>query len=149
MIVLVHHAEAVDTIIDPQRPLSESGRQQASRLAGELAARGLKPDAVWHSGKLRARQTAEAVWRVCNPLAEFSATRGLQPSDPPHWIEGRLVGETRHIVVVGHLPNLPKLAQLMTTGVPGDAFDFPVHGAVAFEEQTGRWAEQWRIGLTT
>ena len=47
---------------------------------------GLKPDVIWHSGKLRARQTAEALWRHCNPLAEFSAARALQPDDPPEWI---------------------------------------------------------------
>jgi phosphohistidine phosphatase len=83
MVYLVHHADAVSPEVDPQRPLSERGRAHAERLAGEAAARGVKPAAVWHSGKLRARQTAEPFWRACNPLAEFAAIRGLQPDDPP------------------------------------------------------------------
>src|ERR671911_2631919 len=107
MLYLVHHADAVGPDVDPQRPLSVSGRAHAERLAAEARARGVKPVAVWHSGKLRARQTAEAMWRACNPLAEFSAIRGLQPTDPPEWIRDRLLEEDRDVMVVGHLPHLP------------------------------------------
>ena len=64
--------------------------------------------AVWHSGKLRARQTAEALWRACNPLAEFAAIRGLQPDDPPNEIITLLAGETRDVMLVGHLPRTPR-----------------------------------------
>ena len=73
MIYLLHHAEAVDASVDPQRPLSPGGRAHAARLAADAAARGVRPDVIWHSGKLRARQTAEAYWKHCNPLADFSA----------------------------------------------------------------------------
>jgi phosphohistidine phosphatase len=145
MIVLVHHADAVDPVVDAQRPLSHTGRDHAIRLAGTLAERGLKPAVVWHSGKLRARQTAEAVLRACNPMAEFAAIRGLQPTDPPDWIKDRLDGETRTVVIAGHMPNLPRLAQLMVSGTRDGAFDFPPHGAVAFEK-AGLWIELWREG---
>ena len=82
MIVLVHHAQAIRSEVDAQRPLSETGRAHAERLAHETAARGVKPDVIWHSGKLRARQTADPFWKLCNPFAEFAAVRGLPcPSD--------------------------------------------------------------------
>ena len=58
-------------------------RARASSSQRRARDRGVKPDAIWHSGKLRARQTAEPLWRACNPLAEFAAARGLQPEDPP------------------------------------------------------------------
>ena len=64
------------------QPLSLTGRAWADRAALDAAGRGAHPAAIWHSGKLRARQTAEAFWRACNPLATFSAERGLQPGDP-------------------------------------------------------------------
>ena len=57
---LVHHGDAVGPEIDPQRPLSAVGRANVDRLATLAAARGARPSVVWHSGKLRARQTAEA-----------------------------------------------------------------------------------------
>ena len=83
MIYLVHHAEAVGPEVEPQRPLSAAGRIHAEALAAAAAARGVKPEVIWHSGKLRARQTAEPFLRLCNPLAEFAAIRGLQPTIRP------------------------------------------------------------------
>jgi phosphohistidine phosphatase len=68
--ILVHHAEAVGPEVDPQRPLSARGRDQAERLAEGLQARGVVPAAIWHSGKLRSKQTAEAFLRR-SPFADF------------------------------------------------------------------------------
>ena len=66
------------------------------------AARGVRPAVVWHSGKLRAKQTAEAFWRACNALAEFSATRDLQPDDPPSWIRVSAARRIADILIAGH-----------------------------------------------
>ena len=140
---LVHHGEAVGAEIDARRPLSPGGRAVVERLAGEAAARGAKPSVVWHSGKLRAKQTAEAFWRACNALAEFSATRDLQPGDPARWIHDRLRGESRDILLAGHFPHLPSLLSLLTS----DSEVFPPHGVVALEttDQGDTWKEMWRI----
>src|SRR5213593_2356596 len=102
ILYLVHHGDAVGPDVDARRPLSAVGRADVDRLAAKAAALGAKPAVVWHSGKLRAKQTAEAFWRACNPLAEFSAARDLQPDDPPEWIRDRLKGETRDILIAGH-----------------------------------------------
>jgi phosphohistidine phosphatase len=141
---LVHHGDAVGPEVDPSRPLSPVGREAVSRLAADAAARGAKPAVVWHSGKLRAKQTAEAFWRTCNPFAEFSATRDLQPDDPPDWIRDRLRGESRDIMLAGHYPHLPRLLVLL---VGHDSASFPLHGIVALtsDDDGGTWQEEWRI----
>ena len=146
MILLVHHGDAVHPAVDASRPLSERGFLDVTRLAEAAAARGVKPDVIWHSGKLRARQTAEAYWRACNPLAPFSATRGLLPDDPPIWMRDQLAGDTRSIVVVGHMPHMPRLLRLLVTG-DADAMSvsFPLHGCVALEPEGNRWKESWRL----
>ena len=143
---LVHHGDAVGPDVDPRRPLSERGRADVARLAAEAEARGARPLVVWHSGKLRARQTAEAFWRVCNALASFSATRDLQPDDPPEWIRDRLRGETRDVLIAGHYPHLPGLLAVMTQGGPPSA-TFPQHGLVALttEDSGQTWNELWRL----
>ena len=64
ILYLVHHGDAVPPDVDPRRPLSERGRQQVARLAEAAARRGARPGVVWHSGKLRSRQTAEEFWRA-------------------------------------------------------------------------------------
>ena len=145
MIYLVHHADAVGPEVEPQRPLSTAGRDHAERLAGEAAARGVKPVAIWHSGKLRARQTAEPFLRLCNPLAEFSAIKGLQPGDSPGLIKDLLTGEAREVMLVGHMPSLPRLLTLLVTGDESSLLSFPLHGAVALEPAGERWIEKWRI----
>src|SRR5438093_4140893 len=129
MLFLVHHADALDPLVDPRRPLSTLGRLAAERVAAQTAARGAQPSVVWHSGKLRARQTAEAFWRSCNALAEFSATRDLQPDDPPEWIRDRLRNEPRDILITGHFPHLPRLLALLIGKSEGSAAErFPLHG---------------------
>jgi phosphohistidine phosphatase len=141
---LVHHGEAVTPDVDSLRPLSQNGRAAVERLAAEAAARGAKPAVVWHSGKLRAKQTAEAFWRACNALAEFSATRDLQPDDPAEWIRDRLIGESRDVLLAGHFTHLPRLLALLT----GDP-NFPEHGVVALEsaKEGESWKELWRLKM--
>jgi phosphohistidine phosphatase len=144
MIYLVHHADALPPEVDPQRPLSDVGRTSADLLAMEAAAQGVKPVAIWHSGKLRARQTAAAFLRTCNPLAEFSAIRGLQPGDPPEWIRDLVAGETRDLMLVGHLPHLPRLYAMLLGGSEPRR-EFPLHGLVALEPADSLWTERFRL----
>ena len=143
---LIHHGDAVGPEVDPRRPLSPEGTAAVERLAAKAAANGAKPAVVWHSGKLRAKQTAEAFWRACNALAEFSATKDLQPDDQPQWMRDRLRNETRDIAIAGHFPHLPRLLALLVTG--GEAgVSFPPHGIVALSTEDGgkTWKEIWRV----
>ena len=146
MIYLVHHGDAVGPDVDPRRPLSDRGHGAVLLVADEAARRGAKPDCIWHSGKLRARQTAEACWKVCNPLATITAERGLQPTDPPVWMRDRLIGETRDVMLVGHMPNLPRLLAMLVGDDPDTSpVTFPQHGIVALTAEADRWKEVWRI----
>ncbi len=142
---LVHHGDAVGPLVDPRRPLSPEGITHVERLAADAASRGVRPEVVWHSGKLRAKQTAEAFWRACNAFATFSAMRDLQPEDPPRWMRDRLIGESRDILIAGHFPHLPRLLSLLR-GADEALFAFPRHGLVALETQDDgkTWGERWR-----
>ncbi len=145
LLFLAHHGDAVGPEVDPRRPLSEPGRASVQRLATLAAERGARPTVVWHSGKLRARQTAEAYWRACNALAEFSATRDLQPDDPPAAMRDRLRGEARDLLLAGHFPHLPRLLALLLANKP--ELPFPAHGVVALETRDDgeSWQEVWRL----
>jgi phosphohistidine phosphatase len=147
---LVHHGDAVGPDVDPARPLSTRGRVEVDLLAQKAADRGVRPALIWHSGKLRAKQTAEAFWRRCNPLSTFAAVRGLQPTDPEAWMADTILSEQRHlrdVMVVGHFPHIPKLLTYLLSGSTDTvSAGFPVNGMVALENVDGRWEERWRLG---
>ncbi len=136
---LVHHADAVGPSVDPQRPLSARGLAQAAWLAAEARLRETRPVLIWHSGKLRSRQTAEQFLRVCNPSAAFRAARGLLPEDPTMWMENALALEDRDTLVVGHIPHLPALARAL-----GAIDPLPLNGMIAFERTAAtKYLQQW------
>jgi phosphohistidine phosphatase len=157
LLYLVHHGDAVGPDIDAMRPLSDRGRLEVEKLARQAAARGTRPAVIWHSGKLRARQTAELFWRHCNPFASIAAMHGLQPADPVGRIVDAIRGEHcdrshideggRDAMIVGHFPHLPRLLGALLTGNPEAApADSPLHGIVAVAGDTGgRWREEWRL----
>ena len=141
-VYLLHHAAAVGPDVDPQRPLSSDGLAHAAHLAEWARTRGCAPAAIWHSGKLRARQTAEAIWRACSPFAEFKMARGLGPDDPPEIAYTAILSESRDLLLAGHWPHLPALLRRFL----GDATTFPPHGLVAIETDDAgvSWKELWR-----
>lgn len=146
MLYLVHHSDAVGPDVNPLRPLSDRGRAGGDTLALQAAERGAKPALIWHSGKMRARQTADAFWRHCNPLATFAAARGLQPTDPTTWIVDAIAAETGDVMLVGHFPHMPRLlGRLLTGDADAAPMEFPLNGVVALEEVDGRWVERWRL----
>lgn len=144
---LAHHGLATQAHEDLRRPLSDIGRQAVERLASMAAERSVKPDLIWHSGKLRAKQTGEIYWRACNPLATLEATRDLQPDDQPMWMADRLKFETRHVLIAGHFPHLPRLLALLLSAQPDAAASFPQHGLVALHSTDDgmTWNERWRL----
>jgi phosphohistidine phosphatase len=142
-VFLLHHADAVGPQIDAQRPLSAEGQDHAGRLAEQARTRGCAPAAIWHSGKLRARQTAEPFWRLCAPFAEFKMVRGLLPDDPPDIIHLAVLKESRDLLLAGHMPNIAAVLRRFS----GDAAAFPLHGLVALESRDEglTWLELWRL----
>lgn len=144
-VTIVHHAEAVDASDDAQRPLSARGRAQAEGLARAASLHAVKPALIWHSGKLRARQTAEAFWRLCNPFADFRMVKGLRPEDAPEIARALVDLEQRDLLLVSHMPLAPALARALSPGV--DAL--PVNGLVMFERVDGRYLERWRAAPET
>jgi phosphohistidine phosphatase len=146
-VYLAHHGAAVAADVDARRPLSSDGRAAVERLARAAAAHGVRPSVVWHSGKLRARQTAEAFWRECNALASFSATKDLQPDDSPMWMRDRLRHEPRDILLAGHFPHLPRLLALLLNQPDGSEGEFPPHGLVVLTtgDDGVSWRETWRM----
>jgi phosphohistidine phosphatase len=115
---LVQHGEAKTDEEDPDRPLTDKGFADVGRVASHaVTGLGVGAARVLHSGKTRARQTAE-VWAGLLGIAAEQVD-ALAPNDDPAIWAGRLGSEGDDLILVGHLPHLDRLARLLVTGRPG------------------------------
>ena len=144
MIFLVQHGKAYTETEDPERRLMPEGIAETEKVARHLAAAGVRPAKIIHSGKTRARQTAEILARHLGvPVREGGG--GLGPNDDPTPWALRL-SETDNLMVVGHLPHLSRLAAILLTGDPAkEVIRFRYSGVLALVKEHGRWATVWYI----
>jgi phosphohistidine phosphatase len=146
---LVRHAEAADKAVDPARNLTERGRRDAAALAEALRPLRLRVRAIWHSGKPRAVQTADAIAPAVtcdgDPLVRHS---GLKPFDPVKRLARTLnCTDGGGIMIVGHEPFLGRLAARLVTGHAKTlllALDKP---GVAYlrRDESGDWRVIWML----
>ena len=109
----IRHCEALTSVVDPERPLSEKGLNDANALACYLQKKEIKIPRIMHSGINRAKQTAEVL---------ASSFEGVQLIE-----DGVLLGENTEVLsvvqrvktwtedtaLVGHMPYMSKLVQLL------------------------------------
>ncbi len=142
---LVQHAEAKPQAEDPARPLSEKGQEDIRRVANFIKAKGIEVSKIFHSGKLRAKQTAEALAEGISSAGGVEQAEGLAPLDDPGILANRLKEELEDLVLVGHLPHLSKLAGLLLAGDPErKVVGFRNGGVVCLErDENGNWSVGW------
>ena len=118
---LARHAHALDDApSDDARPLSPKGHKQMKRLAqGLRGSSRLAPDLIWHSGLLRAEETAAALKSGLALDAPLLRKPGLAPNDDPHESHAALDALDQSCLVIGHDPHLSSLASLLLTGASG------------------------------
>ncbi len=144
---LVQHGRCVDEVEDPARPLSADGRREVQSVA-DIARHFAVPVArIDHSGKLRARQTAELLADALAPPGGVRERPGLAPRDDVLAFARDGLGEDG-LMLVGHLPFLERLAGLLLVGDP----ERRIHrlqnaGILALEreEEGGPWSVRWAV----
>jgi len=144
---LVQHGEALPKEADPERALSDRGRQDVERLAGFLAARQIRVARVCHSGKTRARQTAALLAAAVMPGAKPEARAGLAPGDSAEAFAELLAAWRDDALVVGHLPFMARLVtRLAAPGGAGPTVDYRPGSLVCLErDEAGAWAIAWML----
>lgn len=141
-VLLARHGEAVDAASDRLRPLGGKGREDVERVARTLAAQGVRVERVIHSGRVRAEQTA-AIWlRWLAPEVTLEVDGRLDPDEDPAPLAAWLAHAEGDTLLVGHLPNLPRLAGLLLRG-DGEGTSYasfrPGTALVLERDGGGRW----------
>lgn len=112
---LVQHGDALAKEIDPDRPLSKRGLDDVKMISAFLQDK-CSPSQIQHSGKTRARQTAEVLTQALNPSQQPEKVDGLKPNDDPAAWLPLLKMSSEDLMLVGHLPFMGKMAALLLTG---------------------------------
>lgn len=113
-LILVRHGEAKRKEEDPERGLTDTGRAAVTKMATWASSVDMEVQGIRHSGKLRARQTAEILAGQLGTHA--TAAPGLGPNDDIADIASAIEAEQGTVMLVGHLPFLGRLASLLMTG---------------------------------
>ncbi|MEA3303783.1 MAG: phosphohistidine phosphatase SixA [Pseudomonadota bacterium] len=143
---LIQHGEALSKDTDPGRALSEAGRKDVQRVASFLAGK-VRVARVLHSGKTRARQTAEILAAAVVPDLEAEQFGGLSPNDPVEPFVQHVEEWDEDLLVVGHLPFMEKLVARLATGAGERSIVAYRPGSIVCLE-TGEgsgWKVRWMI----
>jgi phosphohistidine phosphatase len=147
-VYVVQHGEAKSKEEAPERPLTERGRQDVSKIATFLAEHtDMRPANIHHSGKARAQETAEILAEAASPRQGISQVEGLNPlDDPTMWVD-RLSTTDQDTMLVGHLPHLGKLVSRLLCGEEErSVVAFKMGGVVCLtRDETGRWSLAWML----
>jgi phosphohistidine phosphatase len=146
---LVRHGEAVADLIDASRPLTRAGREDVKRVAHLAAAKAVQVSAIYHSGILRAAQTAEIFAAHLAPSAGVLIMSGLRADDDPSLAAAELAVAENPVMIVGHLPHMNRLAALLGGGnAEGKRINFVPAMMVCYRREGSLWRLDWTITPT-
>ena len=144
---LVQHGKSLTKDVDPEKGLSEEGQSEVEMIAGVARGYGVPVAAVIHSGKKRARQTAE-IFATALDVTQGAAERsGLNPLDDVTAIAPSLSAADNQMLV-GHLPFMERLtAHLITGSIDKAVFKFQNGGIVCLDQDPDNlhWFIKWTL----
>lgn len=138
---ILQHGEAVPKESDPERPLSEQGTREIRILALHMQNMGVRLGHVFHSGKLRAEQSARLIADTLATEIQPLQAAGLNPNDDPAVIVGDIEQMNENILIVSHMPFVSLLCSTLLTGT-FDAEFASVPGTLFCLEKAD---EKWRL----
>ena len=144
---LVQHGEAVAKEVDPDRALSERGFRDVEKMALFLRRSGIGVDRILHSGKRRAKQTAQVLAAAILPGGQPESVEGIKPNDDVVSFGEKLDDLQDDTLVAGHLPFMARLVAWLITGNKDlGMLAYRPGSVVCLEQQEeGGWKLEWMI----
>jgi phosphohistidine phosphatase len=142
---LVRHGEATHLAEESGRPLSQAGLKEVSIVSKFLGQHHIEIGQIYHSGKLRAEQTANELARAIQPQPKVDVLSGLLPNDEVKPILPYCNNWKKNTMLVGHLPFMGKLAStLLFEKEEGDCIHFQTAAVLCLERAAAfHWSINW------
>jgi len=99
--------------VNPERPLSTEGRKEVEVIAGYLNRLRITAGKICHSGKTRARETAQ-IFAGQIGGGNICELPGMNPGDDARAFA--LTLKEDDVMYVGHLPHMEKLVSYLLAG---------------------------------
>ncbi len=112
---LVQHGISLPKNQDPGKGLSPLGIEETHRLAPVAKGYKISVKQIFHSGKIRAKQTARIYHQALKLSTPLEKISGINPMDDVRAFAQGLDPETGWMVV-GHMPFMQRLVSYLTTG---------------------------------
>lgn len=142
---IVQHGKSQPKDIDPEQGLTPEGAGDVERIAGVAKGYHVKVSEIAHSGRNRAKQTAEIIAAALTPERGISVMSGMDPLDDPVNFANILWPES-NLMLVGHLPFLEKLVSCLVTGsTDRPVFKLQNGGILCLDRPQGGWVIIWAI----
>ena len=144
---LVQHGKSLPKDKDPSKGLSDEGTTETNRIADVAKGYGIHVAGITHSGKTRARQTAEIFASALNPKGGIQESSGLNPLDDVTDY-AKAIDSTENRMLVGHLPFMERMtAYLITGSFERPVFKFQNSGIVCLDKdpETQAWVIKWTL----
>lgn len=142
---ILQHGDAVPKDVDPERPLSEQGRRDIHILALHMNNMRVQLGHVFHSGKLRARESAELIAEALSPGLEPVQADGLGPNDDPAAIIEDLEQIKQNLLIASHMPFVSRLCSTLLTGTAAAEFASRPGTLFCLEKSDDRWRLAWML----
>ena len=144
---LIQHGQSLPKDQDPQKGLSKEGIAETERMAQLAKNYGVRVSNITHSGKTRARQTAEIFEATLQPSGGIHERSGLNPLDDVT-VFAKTIDDAEDTMLVGHLPFMERLtAYLITGSFEKPVFKFQNSGIVCLDKDpaAGSWMIKWTL----
>ncbi|MFH2219970.1 MAG: phosphohistidine phosphatase SixA [Pseudomonadota bacterium] len=144
---LAQHGKSLPKDVDPDQGLSREGISEVKRIADVAKGYGISVSRIEHSGKTRARKTAEIYAAALGPEEGVHERSGLKPLDDVAILSGTLKSGDG-LMLVGHLPFMERLTSYLITGsADTPVFKFQNGGIVCLDRdpETKSWMIIWAL----
>ena len=142
-IFFVQHGVAVPEEVDSNRPLSADGRRDVEAIAAHLRKVGVSVNRICHSGKTRAKETAQILSGQIGD-GSLHEVPGMNPNDPVGAFAAGLIED--NTMFVGHLPHLGKLVSYLVAGnEAAGVVKFVNGGVVCVEKDPAGYHIEWYL----
>ncbi len=147
---LVQHGLSAPKDIDPEKGLSDFGREETNRIAQVAKMYKIPVQKIVHSGKNRAEQTASVFHEALALETPMEKISGIQPMDDSRSFAAT-INPKENLMVVGHMPFMERLVSFLTTGTENcRVFKFQNSGIVCLDMERGEdneadWFIKWTL----